>query len=374
MPTLARGMATLESHGLTMDRSAQYNPEWKPDGFEGGVDTNTLPWLDLPQLPGCFFKPLRVSPETGAFTVLIKAPKGTTLPTMVHMGAADTFVLSGKLTFQEGPMKGSIGPSVWAYTPAGTKVRGLVAEEDTEYLATFYAPAAALGPDGKISGFLTGPDTRAAAAKAGLSLLPNTLAEALQPKTTPAYSGPADPLQMTKDGSCLGLSKLDAPGMELTNPHFVDTNKLPWIVNPEAPDIGLKIMRISAETGTVSMIVRQNGQAPPHYHLGPADFFITSGRIGYRAGPPEGYGPGTYMFEPAGARHEATQRVTDEDLIYTANVYGPIQFDSGVGTPVLQVLSWMQYLEAAKAFSSPLIASTFPDDEATLLAVAPPGA
>ena len=66
--------------------------------------------------------------------------------------------------------------------------------------------------------------------------------------------------------------------------------------------------------------VRQNGQAPPHYHLGPADFFVLSGHIGYRAGPPAGYGPGTYIYEPAGARHEATQRVPgteSEDLIYT---------------------------------------------------------
>ena len=41
-----------------------------------------------------------------------------------------------------------------------------------------------------------------------------------------------------------------------------------------------------------------------------------SGNIGYRAGPPEGYGPGVWFYEPAGARHEATQRVGEEDLIY----------------------------------------------------------
>ena len=33
-------------------------------------------------------------------------------------------------------------------------------------------------------------------------------------------------------------------------------------------------------------------RAGPHYHLGPADFLVLSGRIGYRAGPPEGYGRG----------------------------------------------------------------------------------
>lgn len=128
-------------------------------------------------------------------------------------------------------------------------------------------------------------------------------------------------------------------------------------------------MRVSTETGTISLIVRQNGQAAPHYHLGPADFFIMSGRIGYRAGPKEGYGPGTYMYEPAGARHEATQRVNeDEDLIYTANVWGPIQFDTGPGTPPLLVLSWMQYLAMAQASSTPLLASQFANDQMTMLA------
>ena len=49
--------------------------------------------------------------------------------------------------------------------------------------------------------------------------------------------------------------------------------------------------------------------------LGVADFMVLSGRIGYRAGPPEGYGPGVWFYESAGARHEATQRVgDDEDL------------------------------------------------------------
>lgn len=291
------------------------------------------------------------------------------MPTHVHLGASDSFILSGKMTYQDGPMKGSIGPGTWAYAPAGAKNAGLTAEEDTEYLATFYGPVAFTGTNGEIQDILTGPDVRALASKNGVSLLPNTLKEALEQKTA-AYTGPADPLKVSTDSTAAAALNAIKDTASLSNPHFVDTNAIPWIINPDAPDIALKIMRVSAETGTVSMIVRQNGQAPPHYHLGPADFFITSGRIGYRAGPKEGYGPGTYMYEPAGARHEATQRVTDEDLIYTSNVYGPIQFDSGVGTPVASVLSWMQYLEAANAFQTPLIASTFPNDQSTLLASA----
>merc|ERR1712137_802458 len=224
-----------------------------------------------------------------------------------------------------------------------------------------------MGSNGEIDDILTGPDVCNLADKNGLSLLPNTLKEALGPKTT-TYAGPGDPLKVSTDSAAAAALTSMKDTVPLSNPHFVDTNAIPWIINPDAPDIALKVMRVSAETGTVSMIVRQNGQAPPHYHLGPADFFITSGRIGYRAGPPEGFGPGTYFWEPAGARHESTQRVTDEHLIYTANVYGPIQFDEGVGTPVVAVQSWMQYLEAAKASNTPLIGSTFPSDKTTLLA------
>lgn len=346
-------------------RGAVYNPEWTPDGFEGGVDTNKLPWLDLPQMPGCAFKPLRVSRETGAFSVIIRVKKGVTQPVHVLLGAADFFVISGQFAFSKGPMAGTVGPGTWGYAPAGAKLEGNTAVEDTEYMCNFYGPVAFL--DGtKIGSILTGPDVAAAAHECGVPLLPLTLEEQMGDKRQP-YSGQAAPLAANEHLEL--VTKSGAPeSLELTNPHWVDTNTLPWIVNPEAPEIGLKIMRISSETGTVSLIVRQNGQAPPHYHLGPADFFVTSGRIGYRAGPPEGFGPGTYFWEPAGARHESTQRVTDEDLIYTANVYGPIQFDEGVGTPVVAVQSWMQYLEAAKASNTPLIGSTFPSDKTTLLA------
>jgi hypothetical protein len=55
--------------------------------------------------------------------------------------------------------------------------------------------------------------------------------------------------------------------MSYAHPHFIDTRAVPWIVNPGLPDIALKILRVSEETGTTSLIVRHNGVAGPHYHL-----------------------------------------------------------------------------------------------------------
>jgi len=251
-------------------------------------------------------------------------------------------------------------------------MQGTTATVDTEYLTTFYGGVAFLGAGNSVACLLTGADVMAAAYRRGVPLVPLSMEDAMKSSKPAPYQGEPQPLACgVSQAAWDRVAKANVPVVEqLSNPHWVDTNALPWICNPEAPEIALKIMRISSETGTVSLIVRQNGQAAPHFHLGAADFFVTHGRIGYRAGPKEGYGPGTYFWEPAGARHEATQRVTDEDLIYTANVYGPIQFDSGLGTPVVMVQSWMQYLEAAKAFNSPLLASTFPNDATTLLAPA----
>lgn len=363
-PAEPKPITILAGHAMDKAKTEVYNPEWVPGGDEGGVDTNTLPWLPLKHVPGVSFKPLRVSKETGAFTILLKMPAGTVMPTHVILGPQDTFILSGELTYPSGALKGSLGPGIWGYTPALAKLEGTKATKDTEYLATFYAPVAFLGGDGSVKSLLTGVDVRSAAEKAGIRLLPSTLLEALEEKPAMELKAPAEANNLSEEQSKQLCGRAADIATELTNPHYVDTNTLPWI---GAPDdlIKIKVMRISAETGTVSLIVKQNGPAPPHYHLGPADFFITQGKIGYRAGPKEGYGPGTYMYEPAGARHEATQPV-ETDLIYTANVYGPIQFDSGVGTKVEMVFSWMSYLEAAKAFNSPLMASTFENDSSLL--------
>jgi hypothetical protein len=64
--------------------------------------------------------------------------------------------------------------------------------------------------------------------------------------------------------------------------------------------------------------------------------------------------------------------VTDEDLIYTANVYGALFFDSGVGTPVAAVVSWMDYVALAEAGGIKLVPNTFSNDS-SLLAWAPIG-
>ena len=89
-------------------------------------------------------------------------------------------------------------------------------------------------------------------------------------------------------------------------------------IDVEADDYYFSPTFIKAAAGQVN---------PPHVHLGPADFFVLSGRLEYRGGAA---GPGAYVREPAGAVHDAT--TTPVETVYLANVQGPIAFFGPDGT------------------------------------------
>jgi len=367
-PSLAPKEKVLPSDPAAPAPAASYNPEWNPTGIEGGVDANTLPWISFPKAAGCSYKPLRASRETGRFSLVVRMAKGTVQPDLVHLGAADFMVLSGKMTYPSGPMAGTLEAGVWGYVPAEARIFGLVADEDVEYLMNFYGPIAFLSADKKsVSSLFTCSDVRQAAAQRGITLIPSTLSECMQPRPA-EYSGPGDPLAISADGAAALCTRATGIAKESAkfHPHYVDTKAMEWFES--MPGVGLKILRVSEETGVVTAMVRHMATAPPHYHLGAADFMMLAGHLGYRAGPPEGYGPGCWFFEPAGARHESTQNVTEEETIYLANIYGPIQFDSGVGTPVVAVLSWMSYLQMAEASGATLVENVFPNDSSRLAA------
>ena len=354
--------------------SVSYNSEFDPTGIEGGIDTNSMPWIEIKQAPGMRFKPLRASRESGWFSMIVQVEAGTELATTVFLGGTDMMILSGRMTYTRGELAATIGPGIWGYIPANSRVEGIVVEETTEYQANYFGPVAFLADDGKtVDSILTALDVLAASNTNGLTLVPNSLAECMQERPAP-FHGEPEPLAIAETealGEVLQSSGVSSDGA-FTHPHWVDTRPIPWIEFPGMDDYGIKILRVSEETMMSTLLVLHNSVAGPHYHLGAADFLVLNGRIGYRAGPPEGYGPGVWFYEPAGARHEATQRVGEDDLIYTANVYGPVQFDEGIGTPIAAVVSWMSYKEMADANNAPLVANIFPGDS-SLLAWSPLG-
>ena len=107
--------------------NAGYNPDFNPTGIEGGVDTNDIPWMTLPQAPGMAIKPLRASSESGMFSAVIQVKGGTELKNLVYLGAMDMLVLSGTLNYPSGPMAGALDPGTWGYIPANAKVDRFIA-------------------------------------------------------------------------------------------------------------------------------------------------------------------------------------------------------------------------------------------------------
>eukprot|EP00929_Paragymnodinium_shiwhaense_P117819 TRINITY_DN8907_c0_g1_i5.p1 TRINITY_DN8907_c0_g1~~TRINITY_DN8907_c0_g1_i5.p1 ORF type:complete len:311 (+),score=14.35 TRINITY_DN8907_c0_g1_i5:511-1443(+) len=302
--------------------------------------------------------------------------QGAVQPTLVHLAAAETFVLSGKLSHTSGPWRGCMSPGTWGYAPAGSKMRGTKAEQTTEYLAHFYGPVAYLDEAGRIKALLTASDVRQLAATHDVQLAPNTLAEAIRGRRS-SYRKPGTPLEIVRHSEDFdSMATRVAESDDLEHPHYIDTTRLPWIVDPRTPQVAIKILRVSAETGTTSLLVRQDhlgsiGEGLPHCHLGPADLFLLEGNVRYGAGTKSSYGPGTYIWEPAGSRHETKERVVEDHLLYMSNIHGPLAFDNGVGTPVVSVVSWMTYAQIAKEKHVPLVASRFANDSATYLATEP---
>src|SRR5215471_14166586 len=126
---------------------------------------------------------------------------------------------------------------------------------------------------------------------------------------------------------------------------LIHTDKGEWIQAGDGNEF--QVLRISKETGAWSALVKAPaGQVnKAHTHLGPADFYVVSGGFDYRGGSARA---GDWVYEPAGAVHEATTHPVD--TVYLANVYGPVAFHDGKGG-YSSILDWravQRMVDAAK--------------------------
>jgi anti-sigma factor ChrR (cupin superfamily) len=135
---------------------------------------------------------------------------------------------------------------------------------------------------------------------------------------------------------------------------LVRPDELPWIDTGSGN--AMKVLRVSSETGAWTALIRARAGTTNarHRHLGPADFYVVSGSIEYRAGVARA---GDWIYEPAGALHEATHH--PEDTVYLANVYGPIAY-LGPDDTVLGVSDWQQMARLQQAASAPRTQATRP--------------
>ncbi|GMU02910.1 hypothetical protein KH5H1_70300 [Corallococcus caeni] len=107
---------------------------------------------------------------------------------------------------------------------------------------------------------------------------------------------------------------------------LVHTADLEW--KPLGPGTSYRLLRVSAETGVWSAILKMEKGAvfAPHKHLAAAEIFILSGSTQDRYGTTR---PGDYEFEPVGAEHPATTALEESLVHFTA--HGPIAFHDDKG-------------------------------------------
>ena len=114
------------------------------------INAGQLPWL--PMIDGIDFKLLRISEETGSWTVLFRCQPGSSFPIHKHLGAGEYYVLTGRMVYRIG----EAGPSTYGYEPLGVIHESTTFPEYTELLFTNHGPVAFLDDDGGVKQLLDG--------------------------------------------------------------------------------------------------------------------------------------------------------------------------------------------------------------------------
>jgi hypothetical protein len=99
-----------------------------------------MPWR--PFFPGIDFKLLRVSAETGTFTVFFRAAAGATFARHRHLGAGEYYMVKGKMLVRGGQEKGGITAVAgdWGYEPLNMIHDLTEFPEPSEFLFTNHGP------------------------------------------------------------------------------------------------------------------------------------------------------------------------------------------------------------------------------------------
>lgn len=111
--------------------------------------TADIPWRQFGG--GIDFKTLRLSPETGAWTVLFRCAKGSSFAPHRHLGGGEYLVIKGRMNVRGGEEKGGItaADGDYGYEPNGVLHAETDFPEDTTLYFTNYGPLQFLTEDHK---------------------------------------------------------------------------------------------------------------------------------------------------------------------------------------------------------------------------------
>ena len=243
------------------------------------IRTSEQPWIDMGG--GNQAIVLRVSKETGFYSLLIKAPAGQVNKPHTHIGAADFYVISGGFDYRGG----SARAGDWVYEPAGAVHEATTHPMDTIYLANSYGPIAFHGKDGGYSHIADWRAITAMADRAGQPRPANGQRTA-RPKSDSAAPSAGAPRAAE---ASTAFDALDSS--------LIRTGERPWINMGGGNEV--IVLRVSRETGFFSILIKAPaGQVnAPHTHIGAADFYVISAALTIAAARP---GPATgFMNRPA---------------------------------------------------------------------------
>jgi len=111
-------------------------------------------WKPLPEgfgASGGRWKLLHVSPESGSWTAAFLYPKGASVPSHIHVGPGEYFMVRGKLEVRGGGDDGGVTATAPCY---GYEATGAIHDEtlfleETEVYMRFQGPLQFVGPDGQ---------------------------------------------------------------------------------------------------------------------------------------------------------------------------------------------------------------------------------
>ena len=110
------------------------------------IRPDDLKWIETEG--GNSLKVLRVSEETGSWSALFRAAKGTTNPPHIHLGPADFYVIEGVMEFRGGVSR----TGDWIYEPNGAVHEATHHPEETIFLANVHGGIAFTGENQEILG------------------------------------------------------------------------------------------------------------------------------------------------------------------------------------------------------------------------------
>ena len=109
------------------------------------IRCDDLPWLPL--APMVFVKVIKLDPETGGFSVMIRAEPGASLPRHKHLESAEIYILKGEGVH---PQTGAFRQGDYVSERKGAVHEELPFDVETELLMICNGPSAFLGPNDEV--------------------------------------------------------------------------------------------------------------------------------------------------------------------------------------------------------------------------------